>query len=85
MIPPAIACNWQDDHGLDAFTSGSSRLDRGLPHRRLECPNCGGTGQVGHEMDAFNKKMRCETCGGTGAVTLRRQEPVHDGSIPPIR
>jgi hypothetical protein len=81
MRPPAIACNSDptDARGIDAFTGG--RRDRGIPGRRIECPNCKGTGQVGHEMD--RSKSKCETCGGTGTVTLRRQESAHDDRIPP--
>jgi hypothetical protein len=60
--------------GLRAKTSNSSD--------RAKVKQVNFRRQVGHEIDAFNKKMRCETCVGTGTVTLRRREPAHDGPIP---
>jgi len=86
MIPPSIACNLRDEgpinpasrayHGMESFTGG--RRDSGLPRRRVECPGCGGAGQVG-EM----AKKTCPTCSGTGTVTLSRQDG--DRGLPPTQ
>lgn len=45
---------------------------------RVDCPECGGVGEVEHNRDGCDEQLVCPTCGGTGQIWALPEEKEFD-------